>query len=409
MASKSRHVTCHLGGLSGTSGTTLSGSDTKSAGSGTTWYVGYSNSDEEFAGKIDDYNADRKAKGTTSVVKVGTGYWRLTGASEHSGTTTVSAGSLIVNGSLPAASKVYVNDGGTLQGKGSVYGAITVASGGTLQAGDTIKSADVSVDNDANLYMDGGVTLQSGSRVVIPVARNASGSLIRSRLGPKTGSSFKIESDVTLEFDLSEVDALKENETIAVFSLVPTFSGTFAAIEPATPGKGLKWDTSALYTESKYVKVVKDPSYVPDMTPSTNDVSATVSAVSELDAYNALDIALPSASWLTVDAETYKSYFKYNYVDNHNGTFNVEIVGIEDDIVQETVSSAADALVNQEPDGDGCISVNVFPGLYYGIASSDDVKIDKPARSLNGNSTWRVAKPVGDKGFIRIDVASSEK
>ena len=409
MASKSRHVTCHLGGLSGTSGTTLSGSDTKSGGSGTTWYVGYSNSDEEFAGKIDDYNADRKAKGTTSVVKVGTGYWRLTGASEHSGTTTVSAGSLIVNGSLPAASKVYVNDGGTLQGKGSVYGAITVASGGTLQAGDTIKSADVSVDNDANLYMDGGVTLQSGSRVVIPVARNASGSLIRSRLRPKTGSSFKIESDVTLEFDLSEVDALKENETIAVFSLVPSFSGTFAAIEPATPGKGLKWDTSALYTESKYVKVVKDPNYVPDMTPSANDVSATVSAVSELDAYNALDIAPPSESWLAIDPETYKSYFKYNYVDNRNGTFNVEIVGIEDDIVQETLTSAADALVNQVPDGDGCISVNVFPGLYYGIASSDSINIAKPSRSLNGNSTWRVAKPIGDRGFIRIDVASSEE
>lgn len=409
MASKSRHVTCHLGGLSGTSGTTLSGSDTKSGGSGTTWYVGYSNSDEEFAGKIDDYNADRKAKGTTSVVKVGTGYWRLTGASEHSGTTTVNAGSLIVNGSLPAASKVYVNDGGTLQGKGSIYGAVTVASGGTIRAGDTIKSSDVSVDNEANLYMDAGVTLQSGSRVVIPVARNAEGNLIRSRLRPKTGSSFKIESDVTLEFDLSEVDALKENETIAVFSLVPTFSGTFAAIEPATPGKGLKWDTSALYTESKYVKVVKDPSYVPDMTPSTNDVSATVSAVSELDAYNALDIALPSASWLTIDSETYKSYFKYNYVDNGNGTFNVEIVGIEDDIVQETLSSAVDALVNQEPDGDGYISVNVFPGLYYGIASSDDVKIAKPERHLNGGSTWRVAKPVGDMGFIRVDVAASKE
>ena len=408
MASKSRHVTCHLGGLSGTSGTTLSGSDTKSSGSGTTWYVGYSNSDEEFAGKIDDYNADRKAKGTTSVVKVGTGYWRLTGASEHSGTTTVNAGSLIVNGSLPAASKVYVNDGGTLQGKGSIYGAVTVASGGTIRAGDTIKSSDVSVDDEANLYMDAGVTLQSGSRVVIPVARNAEGNLIRSRLRPKTGSSFKIESDVTLEFDLSEVDTLEENETIAVFSLVPTFSGTFAAIEPATPGRGLMWDTSKLYTD-KYVKVVKDPNYVPDMTPSTNDVSATVSAVSELDAYNALDIALPSESWLTVDAETYKSYFKYNYVDNRNGTFNVEIVGIEDDIVQETLTSAADALVNQVPDGDGCISVNVFPGLYYGIASSDDVKIAKPERYLNGASTWRVAKPVGDRGFIRVDVAASKE
>ena len=128
---------------------------------------------------------------------------------------------------------------------------------------------------------------------------------------------------------------------------------------------------------------MKDPNYVPDMTPSTNDVSATVSAVSELDAYNALDIALPSESWLTVDAETYKSYFKYNYVDNGNGTFNVEIVGIEDDIV--------------------------FPGLYYGIASSDSINIAKPSRSLNGNSTWRVAKPVGDRGFIRVDVAASEE
>jgi hypothetical protein len=268
----------------------------------------------------------------------------------------------------------------------------------------------VSVDDEANLYMDAGVTLQSGSRVVIPVARNAEGNLIRSRLRPKTGSSFKIESDVTLEFDLSEVDALKENETIAVFSLVPSFSGAFAAIEPATPGRGLMWDTSKLYTEKeKYVKVVKDPNYVPDMTPSANDVSATVSAVSELDAYNALDIAPPSESWLTIDPETYKSYFKYNYVDNRNGTFNVEIVGIDDDIVRETLSSAADALVNQVPDGDGYISVNVFPGLYYGIASSDSINIAKPSRSLNGNSTWRVAKPIGDRGFIRIDVASSEE
>ncbi len=409
MASKSRHVTCHLGGLSGTSGTTLSGSDTKSSGSGTTWYVGYSNSDEEFAGKIDDYNADRKAKGTTSVVKVGTGYWRLTGASEHSGTTTVNAGSLIVNGSLPAASKVYVNDGGTLQGKGSIYGAVTVASGGTLRAGDTIKSSDVSVDNDANLYFDAGVTLESGSRVVIPVARNASGSLIRSRLRPKTGSTFKIESGVTLEFDLSEVDALKENETIAVFSLVPSFSGTFAAIEPATPGKGLKWDTSALYTDSKYVKVVKDPNYVPDMTPSTHDVTATVTAASELDAYNALDVAVPSVSWLTLDSETYKGYFKYSYRNNGNGTFDVTLDGVADEIKQETVESALDALINQDADSSGCVSVSVKPGLYYGIQSGDIPTMSKPDKlTLTGETEWKVLKPTGEAGFVRIDIGMAE-
>ncbi len=420
MASKSRHVTCHIGGLSGGSNATLSGSDTKSSGSGTTWYVGSANSNEEFAGAIDDYNSDRSAKGETSVVKVGTGYWRLTGSSSHSGTTTVDEGSLIVNGSLPASSAVIVEDGGTLQGGdgtkyGNIYGAVTVKSGGSLRAGDYTTTDGVTngfetAFGNAQLYLDAGVTLESGSRVVIPVAHSSSGSLISSRLRPKSDSSFNIAEGVTLEFDLSLVDELKENDTIYIMTLVPTFQNhkVFDQIEPATPGRGLMWDTSKLYTD-KYVKVVKDPNYVPDMTPSTNDVSATVSAVSELDAYNALDIAPPSESWLTIDAETYKSYFKYNYVDNRNGTFNVEIVGIEDDIVQETLTSAADALVNQVPDGDGCISVNVFPGLCYGIASSDDVSIAKPKRHLNGDSTWRVAKPVGDRGFIRVDVAASKE
>lgn len=417
MASKSRHVTCHIGGLSGESSATLSGSDTKSSGSGTTWYVGYANSNEEFAGAIDDYNSDRSAKGTTSVVKVGTGYWRLTGSSSHSGTTTVDEGSLIVDGSLPASSAVIVEDGGTLQGGGTnyknIYGSVTVKSGGTLRAGDYLSTTDGVTDGfetvfgNAQLYLDGGVTLESGSRVVIPVARSSSNSnsLISSRLRPKSGSSFNIAEGVTLEFDLSLVDALEENETIAVFSLVPSFSGAFAAIEPATPGRGLMWDTSKLYTE-KYVKVVKDPNYVPDMTPSTNDVSATVSAVSELDAYNALDIAVPSDVASVVDAATYKSYFKYTYKDNGNGTFDVAISGVADEIVASVVDSVLDALRNQTCGDDGCVEIKVFPGLYYATYGDTTPNIDAlTERVLAWETSWRAQKQAGKKHYVRIDIS----
>ena len=404
MASKSRHVHCHLGGLSGTAGTTLSGSDTKSAGSGTEWNIGYANSDETFEGVIDDYNADRIAKGTTSIVKVGTGYWRLTGDSTFTGYTKVNAGSLIVNGKLAATSAVTVNDGATLQGKGDIQGFVTVASGGTLRAGDTIKSADVSMEDSGNLITRSGLKLESGSRVVIPVARATTGGLVKMLLSPR--SSITIEDGVTLELDLSEVDALNEGEYISIFATtLPTRSGEFSSIEPAKPGKGLKWDTSRLY-DGRYIKVVKDPDYVPDMNPAEGDTTATVQAVSELDAYNAIDIVVPPDAASAVDAETYKSYFKYTYTDNGNGSFDVAIAGIADDIAGSVLDSTIDALRNQTRGDDGCVQIAVVPGLYYCTAGSETPDIGASSkRALAWGSGWRAPKQTGGKHYVRIDIS----
>lgn len=414
MASKSRHVTCKIGGLSGGSEATLSGSDTKSSGSGTTWYVGYANSNEEFAGAIDDYNSDRSAKGTTSVVKVGTGYWRLTGNSDHCGHTTVDDGALIVNGTLPSKSKVYVNDGGTLQGKGKIYGAITVYSGGTLRAGDYVSADDGATEGfddsfgSAELYFEGGLTLESGSRVVIPVARKSSdNSLMASRLRPK--NAFNIAEGVTLEFDLSKVDELKAGEKIYVMSLVPTFGDhkVFDQIEPATPGHGLKWDTSKLYTE-KYVSVVKDDSFVWNLTPyEAGGRSATISAASASDAFDALTVQRPSLSGTYLSEEAYKNFFKYNSVNNGNGTFTETIVGIADEVVDEVANSTLEALLNQEAGSDGCVAIAVKPGLFYGISSDTTANIATPTRYKAGDYVWRVPKPSGDAKFVRIDIGAS--
>ena len=73
--------------------------------------------------------------GSGKLTKEGAGILSITGTGNLSGTSTVSAGLLKVNGSI-ADSAVTVNDGGTLGGGGTV-GAILVAAGGTLSPGNS--------------------------------------------------------------------------------------------------------------------------------------------------------------------------------------------------------------------------------------------------------------------------------
>jgi autotransporter-associated beta strand protein len=65
----------------------------------------------------------------------GAGTWTLSGANTYTGTTSVSAGTLLINGATHAASAVTVAAGGTLGGTGTVYGAVSVTAGGRLVPG----------------------------------------------------------------------------------------------------------------------------------------------------------------------------------------------------------------------------------------------------------------------------------
>ncbi|MEK0450785.1 MAG: hypothetical protein RL088_3053 [Verrucomicrobiota bacterium] len=71
--------------------------------------------------------------GTVNIVKAGTFTQTLVGTHSYTGTTTVDAGTLLVNGSI-SGSATTVNAGGTLGGSGTV-GAVTVNTGGILAPG----------------------------------------------------------------------------------------------------------------------------------------------------------------------------------------------------------------------------------------------------------------------------------
>ncbi len=110
--------TIKFGALSGTATARLNGS---SYGGRATFEVGAKNLDTTFAGII----ADGSSGG--ALTKVGTGTLTLSGTNSYTGTTTVSAGALIINGNQSAATgAMSVASGATLGGSGTIGGATTI-------------------------------------------------------------------------------------------------------------------------------------------------------------------------------------------------------------------------------------------------------------------------------------------
>ncbi|WP_115292403.1 Ig-like domain-containing protein [Ectopseudomonas mendocina] len=102
--------------------------------------------------------------GTGSLIKAGASNLTLSGSNTNSGTTTVSAGTLVVDGST--ASATTVASGATLAGSGTLGGDVTVQSGGTLSPG----GAGV-----ATLTVNGNLTLASGSTLALDINGTTAG------------------------------------------------------------------------------------------------------------------------------------------------------------------------------------------------------------------------------------------
>lgn len=201
-----------LGGLSGDAGTYLSSGTKNNTSAKMKWVVGSANTDEVFNGVIDNRCSARNYNAHTSIEKVGTGDWTLTGKNIYNGTTDVTGGRLIVNGQHTGTGRFTVGENGTLAGKGSIAAPTTV--NGTLQA---IVSGDAASPVVDALTFTGTVT-----------ANNA---------------TFSVNLD-SLNGTLTAGTELK------VINLTSAVEGTgFAAIEPAQPAAGLYWDTSRLAYE----------------------------------------------------------------------------------------------------------------------------------------------------------------
>jgi autotransporter-associated beta strand protein len=166
-----------------------------------------------------------------NVVKRGTGVWTLGAVNTYSGTTTVSGGTLLINGQI-GTNSVTIQSGGTLGGNGgTIGGAVSVASGGTIAPGGT---------GNGSLTINNSLTLAAGSFTSVNVNKTAATSdQILGVAALNYGGTLAVNN---LSGTLTTSDSFK------LFT-ASSYAGTFAAISPASPGAGLAWDTSTLATD----------------------------------------------------------------------------------------------------------------------------------------------------------------
>jgi autotransporter-associated beta strand protein len=183
-----------------------------------------------------------------NLVKLGAGTLTLAGANAYSGTTTVNAGTLLVNGTISTGAVTVV--GGVLGGSGVVKGAVTVQSGGTLSPGESIGALTIS-----NSLVLSGTTFMELDKSL------GTNDQVR-------GLSSVVYGGVLALTNLS--GTLAATNAFKLFAAA-SYSGGFASLNPATPAPGLTWNTNTLATDGT-LRLVQTVNLTP-----TNLVSAVSS------------------------------------------------------------------------------------------------------------------------------------
>jgi autotransporter-associated beta strand protein len=177
-----------------------------------------------------------------SWTKSGTGTLLLSGANTNSGTATVSAGTLLVNGSI--ISPATVANSATLGGKGVISGLVTIQSGGTLAPGTNSTSI-------GTLTVSNSVTLQAGSTNLLTIRKTA----------PMTNDVLRVTGTLTLAGTLTATNlsgTLAAGDSFKIFN-AGNYSGSFTAFTLPALGTGLAWNPTNLILNGTISVIVTVP------------------------------------------------------------------------------------------------------------------------------------------------------
>lgn len=185
--------------------------------------VGYSPSntvfDATFGGTI------ANGSGGVALVKVGDGTQRLTGDNTYTGLTTVSNGTLVVNGSLAGA--VSVQPGATLAGNGTINGVLTVLPGGIVSPGESIGTLTLG----SSPALSGALVMELDRNDGAPLADKL---VVNGQPITYGGTLILTNTGAPLEV----------GDTFQLFS-ANGYNGAFAIVSQ-TPGQNVIWNTANL-------------------------------------------------------------------------------------------------------------------------------------------------------------------
>lgn len=227
--------------------------------------------------------------GPGSLVKRGSGTLTLTNANIYTGSTTVSNGTLVVNGSSTDAS-VLVLTNGTLGGSGIINSAVTI-QGGTLAPGAGTNAAGTV------LTINNTLTLNPGSTNVMKLSidNSTNDSVVSS-------GTITYGGVLTVVTNGSDVNPFINGQKFTLF-VSSSYSGSFATSNLPPLSAGLAWSNSLAIDGSIEVissGIVPPPAPVAAFTVSATNLFATQSVVFT----NTTAGSVTNSAWVFGDGNT---------------------------------------------------------------------------------------------------------
>ena len=196
--------------------------------------------------------------GSTTVTKSGTGTWVLSGTNTYTGLTTVSGGTLWVNGQAGSGGVNVTN--GTLGGSGTILGSVVLGSGGTLAPGTTsigtlTLSSNATLGGDLLFKVNPSLAISNDTVLVSGTLTNSgTGTLTVANLGPAltAGSRFVLFSKPLVNGGALTVTGAGVNWTnrLAVDGSIVVLPANTPGIDTWISNTGTNFSTAANWTYS---------------------------------------------------------------------------------------------------------------------------------------------------------------